>query len=109
MHPYQHDSAEQVPGLDTLRAAWEREALAEAAQAASQAERLLEGVARGGPPETRGAVAEEVRAARAAVDAADALALPPCGACKECRTPGQARHRHAPRTVQLHHQGLAKR
>ena len=89
-----HGVAEQVPGLDSLRVAWEREALAEAAEAAALSERLLEGGAAGGPPETRGAAAAEVRAACAAGDAADALAAPPCGSCKECRTPMQARRMH---------------
>jgi hypothetical protein len=83
--------AEQVPGLDSLRGAWEREALAEAAEAASLAERMLGGGTNEGPPETRGAAAAEVRAALAAGDAADALAAPPCGSCKECRTVVQAR------------------
>jgi len=82
---------EQVPGLDSLRDAWLREAAVEAAAAEAAAAALTGATGVAGPAETRAAVAAVVRAAGAASDAADALGAPPCGSCKECRTPCQAR------------------
>ena len=82
---------EQVPGLDSLRDAWLREAAVEAAAAEAAAAALNGTAGVAGPAETRAAVAAVVRAAGAASDAADALGAPPCGSCKECRTPCQAR------------------